>query len=153
KKKKDSKNKIFPDALFKYDSKTDTYTCPAGKILKKKTYHAERNSIDYATSKKNCLNCLLKDQCTKSKSCRTIKRHLKQDVLNQMREKSNMECAKRDIRTRQHLMERSFANAKRYSFDRSRWRSEWRVAIQEFLVCSIQNIRVLLNQENKPKPS
>jgi hypothetical protein len=37
--------------------------------------------------------------------------------------------AKRDIKTRQHLMERSFAQAKRFGFDRARWRGLWRMKI------------------------
>jgi len=41
-------------------------------------------------------------------------------------------------------MERSFARATRYGFDRARWRGLWRVQIQEYLVSTIQNIQVLL---------
>lgn len=56
-----------------------------------------------------------------------------------------------DIKTRQHLMERSFAQATRYDFDQARWRGLWRMRIQELLVCSIQNIQILIKQTNKPK--
>ncbi len=48
-------------------------------------------------------------------------------------------------------MERSFAQATRYDFDQARWRGLWRMRIQEFLVCSIQNIQILIKQTNKPK--
>jgi len=80
-----------------------------------------------------------------------VKRHLRQDELNAMREKCRSAEAERDIRTRQHLMERSFAQSTRYDFDRARWRGLWRMQIQELLVCSIQNIQVLIKQTNKPK--
>ena len=40
-------------------------------------------------------------------------------------------------------MERSFAQASRYGFDRARWRRLWRVQIQEYLVAAVQNIRIL----------
>jgi hypothetical protein len=52
--------------------------------------------------------------------------------------------AKRDIKMRQHLMERSYARGTRYGFDRARWRGLWRVQIQEYLISAVQNIEVLL---------
>jgi hypothetical protein len=48
-------------------------------------------------------------------------------------------------------MERSFAQATRFDFDHARWRGLWRMRIQGLLVCSIQNIQVLIKQANKPK--
>jgi hypothetical protein len=62
-----------------------------------------------------------------------------------MRSAAQSPASQRDIRTRQHLMERSFARATRYGFKRARWRRLWRVQIQEFLISAIQNIMVLLS--------
>ena len=53
--------------------------------------------------------------------------------------------AKRDINTRQHLPERSFARSKRYGFKRARWRRLWRMEIQDFLIAALQNILILAN--------
>ena len=103
-----------------------------------------RQSRDYAAPKKICAACDLKEQCTKNKSGRTIKRHLRQEDLDRMREASRSAKAKRDIKMRQHLMERSYARGTRYGFDRARWRGLWRVQIQEYLIAAIQNIQVLL---------
>ena len=47
-------------------------------------------------------------------------------------------------------MERSFARGKRYGYDRARWRRLWRVSIQEYLVCAVQNIQVLLKRGGGP---
>lgn len=74
KKEKNLKNKIFPDALFKYDMETDTYVCPGHKTLKRKSFHVLRNSHDYSASKTDCSFCNLRSQCTKNKVGRTIKR-------------------------------------------------------------------------------
>ena len=82
----------------------------------------------------------MQEQCTKSKAGRTIKRHLRQDDLDNMRDASHSAKAKRDIKTRQHLMERSVARSTRYDFDRARWQGLWRMRIQEYLICAIQNI-------------
>lgn len=151
KKEKNSKHKIFPDTAFKYDPETDTYICPGNKRLKRKSLHATRSSSDYAASKKDCSSCELRSQCTKNKVSRTVKRHFQQDVINKMRENARSNNAKADLKKRQHLMERSFANAKRYGFDRARWRGLARVSIQEFLVCCVQNINALIKQQSKPK--
>lgn len=139
----------FSDTDFKYSIDSDTYTCPGGKTLRRKSLHIKRQSIDYSAGKTNCNTCELRKMCTDNKSGRTIKRHLKQDALNEMRQRAKGYKATKDIKTRQHLMERSFARATRYGFDRARWRGLWRVKIQELLVCAVQNIQVLINRSLK----
>jgi len=138
------KLKIFPEEQFEYDRESDTYRCPAGHRLKPRSLHMSRQSRDYAAPKKICLACRLKEQCTKNKSGRTIKRHLRQEDLDRMRQASRSAKAKRDIKRRQHLMERSYARGTRYGFDRARWRGLWRVQIQEYLISAVQNIEVSL---------
>jgi transposase len=149
--KRTEKLKIFSEEEFQYDSQGDTYRCPAGNRLKPKSLHLNRQSRDYAAPKKVCAACLIREQCTRNKSGRTIKRHLRQEELDQMRERSRSAWAKRDIKTRQHLMERSFARGTWYGFDRARWRRLWRVQIQEYLIAAIQNIEVLLRLGEQPK--
>jgi transposase len=149
--KRTKKRSIFTDDQFLYDPDSDTYRCPAGNLLKRKSLHMQRESSDYGAPKKVCAACELREQCTKNKTGRTVKRHLRQDELNAMREKSRSVKAKQDIKTRQHLMERSFAQATRYGFDRARWRGLWRMRIQEYLTCVVQNIQVLIKHAGKPK--
>jgi transposase len=142
--KRTGKQNIFGEEQFEYDPESDTYRCPAGHRLKPRSLHMSRQSRDYAAPKKICAACDLREQCTKNKSGRTIKRHLRQEDLDRMREASRSAKAKRDIKMRQHLMERSYARGTRYGFDRARWRGLWRVQIQEYLISAVQNIEVLL---------
>jgi transposase len=151
--KRTEKLKIFAEEQFQYDPQSDTYRCPAGNLLKPKSLHINRQSRDYAAPKKVCAACLIREQCTRNKSGRTIKRHLRQEELDRMREASRSTQAKRDIKTRQHLMERSFARGTWYGFDRARWRGLWRVQIQEYLVAAIQNIEVLFRYGERPNKS
>jgi hypothetical protein len=151
--KRTEKLKIFSEERFEYDLESDTYRCPAGQLLKPRSLHSNRQSRDYAASRKVCATCHLREQCTKNKSGRTIKRHLRQEHLDKMREASRLAKAKRDIKTRQHLMERSFARGTRYGYDQARWRGLWRVQIREYLISAIQNIQVLLKYGHKPKKS
>ncbi len=142
---------IFSDDMFIYDSETDTYTCPSGKRLRRKSLHMSRQSIDYAALRSDCRVCDLRPQCTQNKAGRTVKRHLRQEGLDYMRALARTTISKNDIKTRQHLMERSFARAKRYGYDRARWRGLWRVRIQEYLIASIQNIQILLKYGTDPR--
>jgi len=146
-----SKRPIFPASEFKYNPVSDTYQCPAGNQLHRKSVHEDRQSIDYAATAKVCGACELREKCTNNKSGRSIKRHFRQDELDWMREESRSWISQRDIRIRQHLMERSFARAQRYGFARMRWRRLWRVKIQEYLAAGVQNIGVLVKYGRGPK--
>jgi IS5 family transposase len=148
--KRSRKRKIFSEESFSYDRQSDTYCCPAGNRLKPKSLHRSRQSRDYAAPKKVCAACSLREQCTKNRSGRTIKRHIRQEDLDRMREASRFLKARRDLQTRKHLMERSFARSKRYGFDRARWRGLWRMQIQDYLTCAIQNIQVFIQYAGKP---
>jgi len=134
---------IFVKELFWYDRSTDTFTCPTGHLLTRRMYHKKRKSYEYKASFESCAHCHLRDRCTRSRNGRTAKRHSRQDELDLMLEGAKSREAKRDIRTRQHLSERSFAWSKRYGYKRARWRRLWRMQIQDFLVAAVQNISIL----------
>ena len=150
--KSGSRAGIFPEEAFVYDAQTDTYRCPAGQCLALRCHHTERRALEYACVRKVFRSCPLRDQCTRSRTGRSIKRHLRQEDLNQMRAKAGSSDSKKDLRLRQHLMERSFAQATRYGFKRARWRNLWRVQIQEYLTASIQNILILIHHVKEQRP-
>ena len=135
---------IFEPADFIYNPDEDLFICPAGELLEPRKFRKKRNHIEYVAAAKTCNSCMLKPQCTRSKSGRSVKRHLRQEELEQMKALSESGLSKRDIRKRQHLMERSYAQGSRYGFDRARWRGLWRVQIQEYLVAAVQNISILV---------
>ena len=141
---------IFGVEAFTYDSQTDTYRCPAGERLRRRSPHKGRDSADYAASTKSCRGCVLRSQCTTSKTSRTILRHLRQEEIDAMRNQAKSWVARRDIWIRQHLMERSFALATRYGFKKLRWRRLWRAQIQDYLTATLQNIKILITQGMKP---
>ena len=82
---------------------------------------------------------------------RTIKRHERQEILDGVRSRAQSRRARRDIKVRQHFMERSFAQGKRYGLKRARWRGRWRVQIQDYLIAIVQNIELLINHA-RPNP-
>lgn len=143
-KKRLEKRGLYPEELFKYNRQFDFYECPAGKRLPRRTVHKKRNTIEYKAKAKTCTRCELKDKCTKSKSGRTIMRHLRQDDLDNARQEAITEEAKRDLAMRQHIIEGTFGNTKRYGHKRARWRRQWRMRIQDYLVCSVHNLQKLV---------
>ena len=148
-----TKKGIFPKEAFTYNADTDTFTCPAGQTLKKRRFYKKRQHYEYVAVKGTCNSCQLKPQCTKAKSGRTLKRHIRQDDLDSILTQASSAESKKDISTRQHLMERSFAQATRYGYQRARWRRLWRVQIQEYLTAAIQNIKILLKDVKEPVPA
>jgi transposase/uncharacterized protein (UPF0179 family) len=148
-----TKKGIFPKEAFSFDADNDIFICPAGQILKKRKYFKKRKHYEYIASASTCNSCQLKEKCTKAKSGRTLKRHVRQDDLDFMLEQANNRESKKDIRTRQHLMERSYARSTRYGYKRARWRRLWRVQIQEYLTAGMQNIMVLLRNVKEPAPA
>lgn len=142
---------IFPVEAFRYDEQANVYTCPAGQVLQLRHVYADRRFFEYQASAKICKACAMKDRCTKSKAGRTVKRHMRHEELEAMRARARSPKARRDIKRRQDLSERSFAQATRYGFKRARWRRLWRMQIQDYLIAAIQNIMILLRHAGTPK--
>lgn len=142
---------LFSEEDFRYDPQDDTYVCPCGNRLKCQSFNKEKQVFQYKCRKKICQVCPMRDRCTTSKEGRTLKRHLRHDEARSMREKALSPGSIRDIRTRRHLMERSFARAVPFGFKRARWRRLWKVQIQEYLTAAIQNIMVLVRNVKEPR--
>lgn len=135
---------IFRENQFHYDSSTDSYSCPAGKQLQR-AKNPDRQYLVYRGNKKMCAGCPLRDQCTRSKHWRTIKRHIHYEQIQLARAESRSGWGKRDRKRRMHLMEGSFADAAtNHGFKRARWRRLDRQSIQDWLIASCQNIRILI---------
>jgi transposase len=66
-------NEEFNRGNFKYDSETNTYTCPAGNIMPQVRIR-ERDGFKVYANRKACKECPVKAQCTKSATLREIER-------------------------------------------------------------------------------
>jgi hypothetical protein len=144
---------IFPESAFRYDPVKDIYRCPAGQALTRQRLYRTKHTIEYRASKKVCADCLLRAQCIRESKERVLRRHEKQEDLDLALAQAHSAAARRDRKRRQHLMERSFADAtNNHHFKRARWRRLWRQQIQDYLIAAIQNIRILL-AHLKSKPS
>jgi len=137
---------IFREEDFVYEPQTDTYTCPAGQTLHRRKHKLRRKAYEYAAAAKTCLVCRLRAQCTRAHgTARTIKRHEGHEAIAAARAQSHSEAARRDRQRRKWLMEGSFADAaNHHGFKRARWRRRWRQRIQDLMIATIQNVRILL---------
>ncbi|MDH5763727.1 MAG: transposase [Nitrospinota bacterium] len=141
---------IYSNSAFTYDPDSNTYTCPAGKRLHLKSRRLKKQRLYYAANPDDCNACELKSQCTQSNGGRTVQRYFRQEDLENMRAMARTKQGKQDLKTRQHLMERSFAYAVPLGFKKARWRRLWRVRIQEYLTATIQNIKRMIKRMTEP---
>lgn len=101
---------------FQYNKECDTYTCPAGKVLKTngswytKAHGKTINKIKHYKTKA-CLTCTSFVQCTRNKSGRLIERTEHQNLIeeNKKRLNENMQT----YRKRQAIVEHPFGIIKR----------------------------------------
>jgi IS5 family transposase len=124
--RKDSVQKkgIFDISEFCYDEHSDTYLCPAGERLHRLRYDKKSKTFQYGASPHTC---------------------------RKMRDISQSAWSRRDGRIRQHLMERSYADAaNNHGFKRSRWRGLAWVTVQNLMIAAVQNIRILISKGRKP---
>jgi transposase len=131
---------IFSKEEFNYNKEGDYYECPTGEKLNKRTYNLSRGWYEYKASKDKCMECHLRSSCTNDKNGRTLKRHKDEEILEKAKLEANSAESARDLKKRQHLMERSFGTGTRYGFKRARWRGLSRVSIQQYLVSIVQNL-------------
>jgi hypothetical protein len=94
-----------------------------------------------------------KEVFVSSRSGRTIHRHRDQELLDQARKIANSPAAGEDLKRRQHLIERSFADAANcHGLKRARWRGLWKQAIQDLLIATVQNLRKLVRHLSQTHP-
>jgi transposase len=141
---------IFDHSMFGYDEQTDTYICPANQRLYRR--HMDRRGLyEYMTRRGACWQCALREQCTRSRTGRTLKRHPSQPLLDRARRQSRSRAAVLDRKRRQHFQERNFADAaNHHGFKRARWRGLWRQRLQDHVIAALQNLRLLLRRADTP---
>jgi transposase len=139
---------IYSPEHFVYQPETDSYRCPARRILFRHHFVARRGYYEYRTNRGTCARCRLRQFCTRDKSGRTLKRYAGQELLDKARKQSHSPPARRDRRRRQWFQERNFAEAAvEHGFKRARWRGLWRQSIQDYLIAAIQNFRIIARRK------
>lgn len=135
----------FPQEAFSYEAATDRFACPAGQWLYPRGYDAKRQHTEYVARKGVCAACPLRSQCTTSKHSRAVHRYREHELVLQARAQATSSAAWRDYGRRRHLMEGSFAQSVNcHGGKRARWRRLWRQQIQDWLIATCLNVKLLV---------
>ena len=136
---------IHPRADFIYQAESDTYQCPAGEELTRHHFHHHRGYWEYRAAAEVCAGCPQRAQCTRSRTGRSINRYPEQELLDDARRQSHSEAAQKDRKRRQWFQERNFAEAStQHGYKRARWRGLWRQTIQDQIIATLQNLKILM---------
>jgi len=139
-----SQRGLFAHGAFTYDREEDCFFCPAGQRLELYHRNRARQRNRYRAAAEVCAACPLRRRCTTSTGGRRVERHRKQDEIDWADGVLSGPQRRRLMRRRKIRAEGSFAEAERYHFKRSRWRGLVRARIQNLLIASIQNVRILV---------
>lgn len=97
---------------FEYDSQADYYTCPQGnKLTTTGTWHQTRTYKFKRYTTNACIDCPVKDQCSKAKYGKGIQRSEYQEYINKNKER--IEQNKNYYRRRQAIVEHPYGTIKR----------------------------------------
>jgi transposase len=144
----------LPLSQFVYEPELDRLRCPAGHYLILHQDRPEEQAKVYLIeAAAHCANCVLRAQCTQSKRGRSIQRHVQAALVEKARAQASSPAAKYSRKRRRHVMEGSFADAfNNHGARKARWRGLARQRIQSWLIAAVQNLRVLLRHQSRPKP-
>lgn len=95
---------LFQRTDFIYQQETDTYLCPAAKMLRRKAIRVAEKRIDYIANVSDCSACSLKPQCTGSAK-RSLCCHLYKEALDRMQARVTLGL----MRLRRSTVEHPFA--------------------------------------------
>jgi transposase len=95
---------LFGREHFRYHPGTDTYLCPANKIIRRKQLQRKNKAVVYRADAADCGSCAMKARCTQT-SARILTRLLDEDALNRMHQRATPEA----MRLRRSTVELPFA--------------------------------------------
>ena len=102
---------VFAADRFSYDEKRDLYICPQGEKLTFRTKETLRKK-EYKLYRSNaCDGCPIRNQCTKSKSGRKLRRWVHQDVVDRLEKR--MRSRPGLMKKRKEMAEHPFGTIKR----------------------------------------
>lgn len=104
---------LFDRSAFAYDDDSDSYRCPAGRMLVRKQIMRRDSCVLYAAT--DCTGCDLKPRCTTAER-RFVTRHLHADALDRMQ--ARVDADPTLMKTRRCAAEHPFGTIKRMTTGR-----------------------------------
>ena len=133
--------KLFDRSAFTYESDTDSYRCPAGRVLVRKQLHRRKRNVAYMSS--DCSGCALKPRCTTAER-QFIKRHLDEDALTRMNARATPELMARRRCAAEHpfgTIKRMMAGARFLTRNLKGTKAEMALSVLAYNMLRVINIR------------
>jgi transposase len=151
KKYKEEKPDRYELDEFNYDERRDSYICPMGKLLSRKSSKEIKEGYrQYAGKKKECMVCENRGVCIRmpngQKKYITIAVKKEESISKRMRDKIDSKEGRQKYERRLAIVEPVFGNIKvQKRMDRFTLRSKEKVDIQWRLYCIVHNIEKIAN--------
>jgi transposase len=102
----------FDKSNFKYDSTSDSYSCPSGKILKYRRTNTQRQQKEYWADGGTCKKCPNFGLCTKCRRGRKITRMLKEELRDKLEDQYEQPDSQAIYNLRKQKVELPFGHIK-----------------------------------------
>ena len=145
--KEHPQEKTFPKTEFRYDEDTDTYTCPAQQTLSHRGTTEKTGERRYRADRGICAACPYREDCTTSKTGRTVTRNRFEAEWTRQREHARTPEAVMGKVLRGIVAEGKFAEAVRHGLKTMRYVGRSMAVLQSTLVAYILNLKRLLRVE------
>jgi transposase len=137
---------LYDRTAFTYDRTTDSYCCPADKLLVRKKVSKRDKQVIYAARQEDCGSCSLKSKCTNAKR-RSVSRHFYEEALEanaqRMAERPEMMTLRRQ--TVEHpfdfIKNRVFVNARLLLRGKSGAAAESSLAVLAYNIKRVFNMK------------
>jgi transposase len=139
--------KTFPKAEFRYDADADIYVCPAQQTLSHRSTTQKTGERHYRADRDICAACPYREDCTTSKTGRTVTRNRYEAELNRQHEHARTPEAVMGKVLRGIVAEGKFAEAVRHGLKTMRYVGREMAVLQSTLVAYILNLKRLLRVE------
>ena len=114
------------------------------------TGRIDRNGYKYYSSKENCNGCPQVKGCCNNKECRTITRHICEELNEEMRERRLSDRGKALYKQRKEHVERSFADSKNnHGYRYAMYRGIEKNQNYTWLICAAQNMKNIVTKITK----
>jgi hypothetical protein len=102
----------FDKSHFKYDSDSDSYICPAGKILRCRRTNTDKNRKEYLADAGQCKKCVNFGSCTISRNGRKVTRLLKEELRQKLERQYEQPESQQIYKLRKQKVELPFGHMK-----------------------------------------
>lgn len=135
---------------FRYNKEKDCYICPETGVILPYTGRIDRNGYKYYSDKQNCFDCPDIEGCCKAQGYRIIRRHIKEALNENARERRLSERGKELYKLRKEKIERSFADSKQnHGYRYAMYKGIEKNQNYTWLICCAQNMKNIVSKLTK----